>query len=288
MQSPPGNTSALNARAPVTGSDVVRSSLWIVEGRVEPGAIFTLALVLEIAPTWHVYWRNPGDSGIPPSLAIDVPEGFALVGELAFPRPSILSKHEVTYGYEGKVALFQRVRAPNSIPAELQLRAKAKWMTCKSTCLIGESTLAVTVAPATHTMPRPIRDVVDAARFQLPTPFAAAKAWSAEVIREPNGSISALALTGKFPTKAISQRPIIFIPDVTPGVSYGSGAPISARFEGEESSASALLSIPLLVDPANAAGKNLRAAGLILIGDGSDSADHCYSIDVPIAPTPFP
>ncbi|MSR41278.1 MAG: hypothetical protein EXS10_05170 [Phycisphaerales bacterium] len=282
QQDPPGSTPRIRARAPTTGTDIVRASLWIVEGKVECDAVFTLALVLEIAPTWHVFWRNPGDAGFAPSLSLQLPEGFVAVGDLAFPRPSILGKLELIYGYEGKIALLQRIQAPKSLPPEIALRATAKWMACKSTCLIGESELSVSVTPSVASIPRPMRDIVDAARFQMPTPLSEAKAWSVELVRDATGAVKTLSISGKTSVKVESPRPVIFIPDVTPGVTYGEGMPIAARFETVESASIASLSIPLSIEPANAAGKPLRAAGVILIGDGTHSSDHCYWVDVPI------
>ena len=35
---------------------------------IRPGETFTLGLLLEPAPEWHVYWRNPGDSGEEPKV----------------------------------------------------------------------------------------------------------------------------------------------------------------------------------------------------------------------------
>ncbi len=36
---------------------------------------------------WHVYWRNPGDSGLPPEVAWTLPAGFS-AGPLQWPAPS--------------------------------------------------------------------------------------------------------------------------------------------------------------------------------------------------------
>ena len=42
-----------------------------------PGATTTVALRFAIAPGWHTYWRNPGESGLPTTLAWKLPPGFA-------------------------------------------------------------------------------------------------------------------------------------------------------------------------------------------------------------------
>ena len=35
---------------------------------VVPGQAFWVALHFDIIPEWHTYWRNPGDSGNPPTI----------------------------------------------------------------------------------------------------------------------------------------------------------------------------------------------------------------------------
>src|SRR3974390_1419563 len=42
-----------------------------------PGEPLTIALRLAIAPGWHTYWRNPGDSGLPTTLAWQLPAGVS-------------------------------------------------------------------------------------------------------------------------------------------------------------------------------------------------------------------
>ena len=107
------------------------------------------------------------------------------------------------------------------------------------------------------------------------------------ITRVTGATSIALSLRGKDVLKrGDSQRAISFIPDVTPGVGYGEGKPVVALLEGEGENLSARISVPLEVNSANALGSPLRAAGLILIGDGTHSTDHCYSVDVALtAPT---
>ena len=35
---------------------------------IRPGAPVSLGLAFDLADHWHVYWRNPGDSGEPPKI----------------------------------------------------------------------------------------------------------------------------------------------------------------------------------------------------------------------------
>lgn len=48
-----------------------------------------LAARVDVPPAWHVYWENPGDSGLPTRATIDAP-GWRL-GEARYPGPERIS-----------------------------------------------------------------------------------------------------------------------------------------------------------------------------------------------------
>ena len=49
--------------------------------QVVPGQTFYLALNFELEPHWHIYWENPGASGLPVEIEWELPEGF-VAGEI--------------------------------------------------------------------------------------------------------------------------------------------------------------------------------------------------------------
>ncbi|HET8883666.1 MAG TPA: protein-disulfide reductase DsbD domain-containing protein, partial [Solimonas sp.] len=58
-----------------------------------------VALRLKPDPQWHVYWRNPGDSGIPTKLEWRLPNGIA-AGDIVWPYPQIERLGDLAnYGY---------------------------------------------------------------------------------------------------------------------------------------------------------------------------------------------
>src|SRR4051812_3739680 len=66
--------------------DPVKARLVAETGSIAPGETVLVALHLEMRPGWHVYWRNPGDSGLPTEIAWTLPLGFTS-GEIAWPTP---------------------------------------------------------------------------------------------------------------------------------------------------------------------------------------------------------
>src|ERR1700682_4760829 len=68
------------------GNRLVQVELIADRAAIRAGDELTLAVKLTVEPSWHVYWLNPGDSGIPTSFHFDGPPGMT-IGEPRFPTP---------------------------------------------------------------------------------------------------------------------------------------------------------------------------------------------------------
>src|SRR5437763_480693 len=69
----------------------------------------TVGLRLRMAPGWHTYWKNPGDSGLPTRSHWTLPEGWK-AGEMQLPYPHHLPIGPLmNYGYEDEVVLLVEV-----------------------------------------------------------------------------------------------------------------------------------------------------------------------------------
>ena len=103
---------------------------------VAPGKPLWLGLLLEHAPHWHTYWKNPGDSGLPTKLQWSVPPGVDL-GEIEWPVPQRLPVGPLmNFGYEGRVLLPVKVQVPAGFDAaSLSVQLQADWLVCKEVCL---------------------------------------------------------------------------------------------------------------------------------------------------------
>ena len=43
---------------------------------IAPGQTFHLGVTFDKEPHWHIYWKNPGASGLAPEFDWDLPAGF--------------------------------------------------------------------------------------------------------------------------------------------------------------------------------------------------------------------
>ncbi len=99
-----------------------------------PGTPLRLALRFQLAPGWHIYWRNPGDAGAPPELKPTLPEG-AQAGQIEWPVPARIAEGPLmTYGYTGEV-LLPFTLSPPPTGGTLAIRAHATWLVCADICV---------------------------------------------------------------------------------------------------------------------------------------------------------
>ena len=127
-----------------------------------------IALRLRPDPGWHVYWANPGDSGIPTTLQWQLQPGVT-AGEMLWPYPHRHSLGDLTnYGYGDETLHLIPLRV--SDVGLVSVQAKAKWLVCKDICIPGEADLSLSL-PATASEPQPDlawKAAFDNARAQLP------------------------------------------------------------------------------------------------------------------------
>ncbi len=115
------------------GSDHVRIRILAPE-TFSSDSETVVALLFKIDPEWHVYWKNPGDSGSAPKFLISATN--AKVGEIQWPAPSrIPVAHLTNFGYSDQVAYLFAVK-PNG-PGAVKIKVDLEWLVCKVECLPG-------------------------------------------------------------------------------------------------------------------------------------------------------
>ena len=159
---------------PPDGSKLVKMTLYADRDGVQPGQTFTLGIHYRITPRWHIYWVNPGDSGLPVKAEITAPPGFE-VGALRYPWPKRQEDPGdiVSFIHDGEVMLLADVKAPADLKpgAEIKIEADGKWLVCTDICVAGQghASVALTAAAA----PKPANEKLFASwRDKLPKPWS--------------------------------------------------------------------------------------------------------------------
>jgi thiol:disulfide interchange protein DsbD len=186
-------TGTLAAHAAPVRTEHVEAELVADQSAVAPGSTVVAALRLRIAPGWHTYWRNPGDSGLPTTLAWKLPTGWE-AGAIEWPAPHALPAGPlVNYGYEGEVLHLVPLTVPKdaAVGSRVTLPARADWLVCRETCIPEGADLSLELPIAAAATPdASSASAIAATRAALPKPL---QGWTAAANGE--GTKIALALT---------------------------------------------------------------------------------------------
>ncbi len=130
-------------------------------------------LHLKVKPGWHIYWQNPGDSGLPTAIDWKLPRGFS-AGHILWPAPEHFVQNGIgNYGYAGTVDLLVPIAAPKELAAGQTglLDAEASWLACANICIPGSAKLSLNLPVAAHAAPEPaVAQLFAAARRNMPVP----------------------------------------------------------------------------------------------------------------------
>ncbi len=155
-------------------TDNVTARLVAERDRIAPGETLDLALVLDIRPGWHTYWKNPGDSGETPRLDWDLPAGVD-AGPIRWPYPSLIRVGPLAnYGYSGRAIHLVALSLPADWPPgkPLSLRVRADWLVCEEHCIPEggdlDLTLEVVRPEAAARDPGAVAPEITQARAKLP------------------------------------------------------------------------------------------------------------------------
>lgn len=128
-------------------TDHLTTTLVSQQSRITAGQPLLLGLLLEHDPHWHTYWQNPGDSGLPTRLSVQVGQGEEQEVSPLWPLPARipLDQRLVNFGYEGRELLPFLVTVPAQQSGPLTIRVRASWLVCQEACIPGQGEYQLTL-----------------------------------------------------------------------------------------------------------------------------------------------
>lgn len=128
------------------GDPRVEAHLIVDQLSVSVGGTLRAAVVFEIDPDWHIYWRNSGEAGL--STEVEFQSDNVSFGPLnwAAPRP-FLDPAEIvaTFGFSDAVLLWASGTVDAEATGTLTVTATVDYLACKVECIPGSGTLRRTV-----------------------------------------------------------------------------------------------------------------------------------------------
>src|SRR5882757_10477084 len=103
------------------------------------GAVLLGGIAIQLQPGWHTYWRNPGDSGVPPRIDFGKSENIEAV-TILWPAPTKFADGAggISLGYQKQVVLPLRIVAKNA-DKPVTLRADINYAVCEKLCIPVEA-----------------------------------------------------------------------------------------------------------------------------------------------------
>ena len=151
-----GITDTRPVSTPTSYDNLVQTQLLADVAGVVGGQTFTLGVHFNIKPGWHIYWKDPGDAGLPTTVKFSLPEGFHTVA-LEYPEPDkFVQPGDITgYGYKDSVMLIARVQPPAKLTAgaTISISAEARWLACENSCVPGKAQLQLNLPVTAQAIP---------------------------------------------------------------------------------------------------------------------------------------
>jgi thiol:disulfide interchange protein len=191
---------AATAEAAWSGTPRVTVELVSESDAIAPGKAFWIGLRQTIAPGWHTYWSNPGDSGESPQIDWALPAGFA-AAEISWPNPErIRLGPAMSYGYSNEVTLPIQVTAPANLQpgTRVTLSGRASWLVCEKECIPEEAQVSLSLPVAGEPRPHPTgAPLIAQARQAVPSPSP----WPSSFTATPETVTFAIAARGLVPDR---------------------------------------------------------------------------------------
>jgi len=227
--------------------------------------VIKMGFLVELEPGWHLYWTNPGDAGLAPSVRWTLPPGFK-AGPLIQPVPrKSVAEGIVSFEQDGPVLLRCDITPPDSSPPSGTWEAAAvlEWMACRESCITGETAVRTVYPPGPSALEKGRSLLAKfAPRFPRPLSSAGLSAGAGQATLTAGEWRIEIMLTGSRAAEAGDFFPYPFEDYVI------SHAGISCR-DGR-------ITLPLTPSRGPGAPPPPAARGLVIIDGGG------YELDVPV------
>ncbi|MCZ6886387.1 MAG: protein-disulfide reductase DsbD family protein [Alphaproteobacteria bacterium] len=143
----PGTVSAKPGAAESSWVRTEFSAVRLISPMTGAGSSGTVRLGLHfrLRPGWKIYWRSPGDAGVPPMIDWKGSRNLDHVS-IRWPLPERYTIFGLTtYVYGGEVVLPIEVKTKTQ-SAALALRAHVSYLVCEKVCIPAEARLALDLA----------------------------------------------------------------------------------------------------------------------------------------------
>ena len=159
----------------------VQAAIVAEDLRASAGGTSWVGVRLTMAPGWHTYWKNPGDSGMATRIRWTLPPTVT-AGDIHWPAPErIVLPPLVSFGYEKETLLLVPLPIAPGAPRSVNLSARVDWLECSDVCVPGRADVQLRLETGPTARPNPATAELFARyRSRLPRP---PEGWTLEARR---------------------------------------------------------------------------------------------------------
>ena len=145
--------------------------LFLSHDVAKAGETIWAGVELRMAPKWHTYWQNAGESGDATKIEWKLPQGVS-TGGILWPVPEkIVSAGLITFVYHDTAVLLVPISTTGDVrPGEIELKAHVAWLECEDLCVPGSGDVFAKFVIGTETKPSKDAALIEAAQKKLPQP----------------------------------------------------------------------------------------------------------------------
>ena len=139
---------------------------------VRPGSQLEVVVQFYIEPGWHLYWKNPGDTGLAPTFDWQLPAGMKMQ-EMKWPVPSYFERGGTAfYGYDKApqwIATFDLDE--NMAEGTYPITLSAFWLACDGSCVPSSQQFEISLTVSASAPPLPPLQALIEAKKNIPIPI---------------------------------------------------------------------------------------------------------------------
>ncbi len=159
---------------PVPTSPIVKAELLVDAPIIKKGEPIAAGVRFTMPDEWHIYWKNPGDSGLETRLDWTLPDGLT-ASEIEWPAPERIEiSGLVNYGYSHEVTLPVAL-TPSQDGVNEDVKVKASWLVCREICIPESAELSALLKGDTRAAEK-----IAEARAKVPQTFTGTATYRAD------------------------------------------------------------------------------------------------------------
>ena len=132
-------------KIPSTNTDHANIEILAESKEIKIGENFVFGIKFDLAPGWHTYWKNPGDSGLPPDIKWTTPQGIS-EAKMLWPAPGRAEVEPLmSYGFYDQLVLPIIFNVDESFVSGQDFIIEIDFLICEIICIPESAKLSFNI-----------------------------------------------------------------------------------------------------------------------------------------------